>query len=271
MLDHGVWVCCKKGLKPESPNQDDYVILVDNNSVLLGVFDGHGSHGHDVSNHIHKSFPKFLITHDRWEDSPSYAIADAFPAVHQDLLNFCEDNAKYDATLSGSTATIVHIKDRKLYVGHVGDSRAVLAKKNGKKIFAMDLTRDHKPSLEDEALRINRMGGEVRKIDDDIPYRVFYKGKNYPGIAMSRTIGDALAQKVGVVCMPEVNELDITDDDLFVLMCSDGVWEFISSEEAVNEVYKHRNNLKTAAEALASLAWDRWIAVEEDKKKYLKT
>ena len=40
----GIAVACRKGLKPESPNQDDYCVIVDEKSLLLGVFDGHGPH-----------------------------------------------------------------------------------------------------------------------------------------------------------------------------------------------------------------------------------
>ena len=42
LLDHGVWVSCRKGMKPEMPNQDDFLVVVDHESLILGVFDGHG-------------------------------------------------------------------------------------------------------------------------------------------------------------------------------------------------------------------------------------
>ena len=63
LLERGIWVCCKKGLKPESPNQDDFSIVVENGSLILGVFDGHGTHGHEISNFIHNLLPKLLLTH----------------------------------------------------------------------------------------------------------------------------------------------------------------------------------------------------------------
>jgi len=48
---------------------------------------------------------------------------------------------------------------------------------------------------------------------------------------MSRAIGDHIAQTVGVICEPEVNVLNINDNDIFIVLCSDGVWEFMSSKE----------------------------------------
>ncbi|OMJ76547.1 hypothetical protein SteCoe_24085 [Stentor coeruleus] len=264
LLDHGLWVSCKKGLKPESPNQDDFVVVIEDSSVLLGVFDGHGTHGHEVSNFLHKAFPRTLINSIYWEERPDYALAETFPSVHNELVSYCSKNPNlFDCTLSGSTATVIYTRDKKIYAAHTGDSRAVLGRRIKGKITAVDLTRDHKPTLEDENQRINRMGGEVRKLDNDIPYRVFFKGKHYPGIAMSRTIGDQLAQTVGVTCIPDVSVFNIEENDEFIIACSDGVWEFISSQEAVEEISRH-NNPRTAAENLATLAWNYWIKYEED-------
>ena len=192
-------------------------------------------------------------------------LFEAFVTVHNELVGFCNENGdKFDCILSGSTATLVYIKGKSLFVAHVGDSRAVIGKMVNGKIRPMEITRDHKPTLQDELERIYSMGGEVKRVEDDIPHRVFAKGREYPGIAMSRTIGDTLAQKIGVVCTPEVNEIPLTEQDLFLLICSDGVWEFISSEEAVAEIAKYNKNLKKAAEALTTLAWKRWIKHEVD-------
>ena len=139
-----------------------------------------------------------------------------------------------------------------------------MARRTGGKLVAVDLTRDHKPTLDDEGERIEKMGGEVRKIDNEPPYRVFFRNKQYPGIAMSRTMGDTLAQTIGVTCVAEANEFELEESDQFVVVCSDGVWEFISSQEAVDEVARFGKDAKSAANALATLAWNRWIANEED-------
>lgn len=52
---------CKKGLKPESPNQDDFCITLDGDALILGVFDGHGQYGHDVSNFVHTYLPTAIL------------------------------------------------------------------------------------------------------------------------------------------------------------------------------------------------------------------
>jgi serine/threonine protein phosphatase PrpC len=46
---------------------------------------------------------------------------------------------------------------------------------------------------------------------------------------MSRSIGDRVAHSVGVIPDPEVTEITLTEKDKFVVIASDGVWEFLSN------------------------------------------
>lgn len=57
----GIWVSCKKGLKSEFPNQDSFSIMLHNQSYIVGVFDGHGDHGHEVSSFISSYIPESSI------------------------------------------------------------------------------------------------------------------------------------------------------------------------------------------------------------------
>jgi len=103
------------------------------------------------------------------------------------------------------------------------------------------LSRDHKPDIKDEKARIIHNNGRVdpfREPNGDPigPARVWLKNENVPGLAMSRSIGDLVASSVGVSPEPEFYELELSEDDKFIILASDGVWEFISNEEAVNLV-----------------------------------
>jgi len=54
----GIGYTCRKGLKPESPNQDSWIIMqMDERFSLYAVFDGHGKHGHFVSNYVKECMP----------------------------------------------------------------------------------------------------------------------------------------------------------------------------------------------------------------------
>lgn len=64
----GLGYTCRKGLKPESPNQDSWSVLrVDGNFAIYGVFDGHGQKGHDVSNFVKENLPKLIIKDPRFK------------------------------------------------------------------------------------------------------------------------------------------------------------------------------------------------------------
>ena len=52
-----------------------------------------------------------------------------------------------------------------------------------------------------------------------------------PGLAMSRSIGDFVAHSVGVSPNPEVIKFELQPDDKFIVIASDGVWEFLTNEE----------------------------------------
>jgi len=57
--------------------------------------------------------------------------------------------------------------------------------------------------------------------------------ENIPGLAMSRSFGDHAAAEVGVISEPEILEMNLIEDDKFIVIASDGVWEFLSNDEVV--------------------------------------
>jgi len=263
----GLAVTCKKGLKPESPNQDDYSLLIDGKQVLLGVFDGHGPFGHNVSNFIHTLLPKLISQHESFPTDPLQSFVPSFEKCQKSLEMHCEHpEAVFDCVLSGSTASVLLVREDKLYVAHVGDSRAVLSRKTAAgKREAVVLMPDHKPNLPEEKARIESRNGEVKKLPNDIPYRVFIRNRDFPGLAMSRSIGDMLCRDLGVISEPTFSVYDITEQDEFILLCSDGVWEFMSNEDAISLVAgMGRTKVAEAAEQLAKKAWARWIQSEGD-------
>lgn len=84
------------------------------------------------------------------------------------------------------------------------------------------------------------------------------------GLAMARSFGDMAAETVGVFAEPELSKVTLTSNHRFVIWASDGVWEFISSQEACTIVYKHWNQgPRKAADALVSESVKRWN-LEED-------
>jgi serine/threonine protein phosphatase PrpC len=72
--------------------------------------------------------------------------------------------------------------------------------------------------------------------DEGDPPRVWARDGLYPGTAFTRSLGDLAAEAVGVIAEPEVKSVEITPAHLFFVVASDGVFEFLSSQEVVDMV-----------------------------------
>ena len=130
--------------------------------------------------------------------------------------------------------TIYQIEN-KIICSNIGDSRAVLISNIGNDDFqVITLSNDQKPTNPEEQKRIEESGGEIATCDDEKENeegikRVWVKGEKFPGIAISRTLGDEVAKSVGVICTPEFIEKNITNN-CYIVVASDGLWEFFSNE-----------------------------------------
>jgi serine/threonine protein phosphatase PrpC len=265
---HGMGFTCRKGLKPESPNQDSWSVLkVDGNFAIYAVYDGHGQKGHDVSNFVKEHLPKLIVRDARFktEDTPQM-LKDSFKKM-QNLITTADRTKKLNAQLSGTTCTLVihDLAKKTLTIAHVADSTCVLGKmdKDSKRPKGKVMTRDHKPDLPDEKSRIEKNGGRV-VFDGYANHRIYVKNGRYPGLNMSRCLGDLVGHaEAGISCEPEVTVYNIEDDDQVLLLCSDGVWEFINADQAVDIVCQiPPSKSMLAADKLAKASWDRWITEE---------
>ena len=92
------------------------------------------------------------------------------------------------------------------------------------------------------------------------------KDKDMPGLAMTRSFGDYFASTAGTICEPEVTEHYFKEEDKFIIIASDGLFEFIESEEIVNIVkdYYLKNDIVGCCEYLYKESCRRWIQEEED-------
>lgn len=93
---------------------------------------------------------------------------------------------------------------------------------------------------------------------------MWHLNENIPGLAMSRSFGDHAAVEVGVISEPEILEMNLTEDDKFIVLASDGVWEFLSNDEVARIVYPHylNNSAEKAAEALIRESLKKWKTEE---------
>ena len=95
------------------------------------------------------------------------------------------------------------------------------------------------------------------------PYRVWMKNDNYPGLAMSRSIGDGIAHNIGVSDIPDVLEFDVEKiKPIALVVASDGVWEFMTNDDVKNEVsnFFYSGDCDTCAKSICEKAraiWER--------------
>ncbi|KAI8017559.1 putative protein phosphatase 2C 60 [Camellia lanceoleosa] len=151
----------------------------------------------------------------------------------------------------GSTACVAIIRNNQLLVANAGDSRCVISRKGQ----AYNLTRDHKPNLEAENERILKAGGSVRF------------GRVNGNLNLARAIGDMElkqnkslpAENQILTANPDVNTVELCDDDEFIVLACDGIWDCMSSQEVVDFV---REQLKTETKlsVLCERVFDRCIA-----------
>ena len=259
--------------KVKANNQDSHFYVTSlvpgAEMAMVGVCDGHGESGHFVSGMVSKRLPSviretFMHYRGRTADLWPTVLVESFKKVSGDL-----SRQAFDSTYSGSTCVTVVFTGNMLLCANVGDSRAVLGRRDGSSFIAVPLSRDHKPDVEEEKQRILDFGGRVEAIrvdgEDIGPLRVWLKSEDVPGLAMTRAMGDTVASRVGVISTPEITIQSLSPEDAFVIVASDGIWEFISSQEAVDLVarYSQQGRLEECCQALVAKATKRWRREEQ--------
>eukprot|EP00826_Nyctotherus_ovalis_P066652 TRINITY_DN9878_c0_g1_i9.p1 TRINITY_DN9878_c0_g1~~TRINITY_DN9878_c0_g1_i9.p1 ORF type:complete len:446 (-),score=94.89 TRINITY_DN9878_c0_g1_i9:875-2212(-) len=261
---------------PNKKNQDARLIIKDFNSVkncyLLAVLDGHGHFGHLVSHYVKQRLPLNL---ELLLPSPAQTVAVEHKVLEEAVKKTNEDllASKINVMFSGTTLVAVLLAGDRLICANVGDSRAVVGKLRNSQWTAHAISRDHKPDSPQEYERIINSNGRVQSYMSTNgtplgPKRVWKKDENVPGLAMSRALGDRSASEAGVICTPEIVEKQLDKEDKLLVLASDGVWEHMENEEAVEIVgnYWERNSPKDAVERLVREARARWeseLAVDD--------
>ena len=282
---HGYSLPGKDASGKTKTNQDSFVCKTNINNIqdfnIFGVLDGHGVDGHFVSEFASEFIPSQIINHPeikrlsnteyiykKLKENNSKIIKSAFLLADKQL-----NNMEFDVAESGCTCClIIHIGTH-IICANTGDSRAIAVydqanDMNSKDLDFLDVVQlsiDFKPDLPEEISRIMLAGGVVEQLKDEDgegigPYRVWVKGKDYPGLAMSRSIGDLKGKTIGVIPDPGIYEYDINKSTKYIIVCSDGVWEFLNNEIVMNigKTYYLENNAVEFCHELVDKALKEW-------------
>lgn len=240
--------------------------------ALFLILDGHGADGHLISQYVMENLVDILDErYDELQKSPSMTLKSAFNQANS-LLE--DKNLPFDATKSGTTCTTIYLNYDKMYVAFCGDSRAILGREtdnvevnNPRNVIPIQLTRDHKPDLRGEYERIIVNGGKVQLArQSGISSRV-YTPHAQGGLAMTRSIGDLLLKPYGVISEPEVEKLTITNKDHYVILASDGIWEFMNNDEVIDHIETSLSSGMTiddACEELINYSIDLWNSESDE-------
>ena len=122
-----------------------------------------------------------------------------------------------------------------------------------------------KPDVPEEKKRIELIGGIVDQVKDENgertgPYRVFMKNMEQPGLAMSRSFGDKKAKSCGVIPYPDIIEYNLKYNFKYMVICSDGVWEFMSNEDVkeIGDKYFYQNDINELCNQLLKKSTEIW-------------
>eukprot|EP00537_Pseudo-nitzschia_pungens_P005841 CAMPEP_0172371138 /NCGR_PEP_ID=MMETSP1060-20121228/41277_1 /TAXON_ID=37318 /ORGANISM="Pseudo-nitzschia pungens, Strain cf. cingulata" /LENGTH=747 /DNA_ID=CAMNT_0013096661 /DNA_START=139 /DNA_END=2382 /DNA_ORIENTATION=- len=230
------------------------------------------------------------LSKDQMQTASNRAHIDCNKAMHQDV----------DDSLSGTTSISAYIHGRRnrMTISNVGDSRAVLGKATqddtfgqGLALKAYPLSRDQTPYRKDERIRIRKTGARILSLDQleglqpihnrdddsnnesgDIelgeeideggdPPRVWSPNGDYPGTAFTRSLGDSMAEKLGVFAEPEMLTREIKPDDRVIVIASDGIFEFLTNQSVIDICAKFTDPLK-ACQAVVAESYELWLQYE---------
>jgi len=254
---------------------------------LFGVLDGHGPDGHFVSQFCRDYFIKKMTYYAELckqnglktpEDIFNELKRTKFAYLTQIYTQADTEIAmqSFDYWFSGTTCNITFQFNKNLINASVGDSRSILVFDGGDNqlLGIQPLSIDHKPDIPSEMNRILSKGGFVDQITGAYgnkvgPQRVWKAGQNYPGLAMSRSLGDFHAKECGVIAYPQIVLKTIDKNSKYLVICSDGVWEFIQNEQVrdLGNVFFKKNDVGGFCSELVKFAvhsWENFDIIRDD-------
>ncbi|KAL7156919.1 hypothetical protein ABFS83_02G041300 [Erythranthe nasuta] len=276
-------------VQANSSLEDQSQVYTSPTATYVGVYDGHGGPetARFVNNHLFPYLHKFAKEQGGLS---SDVIKKAFSATEEDFTHLVKRSfpSKPQMASVGSCVLVGAISDGNLYVANLGDSRAVLGRRGfdgEKKLVAERLSTDHNVSSENVRREVEALH------QDDMPVVVYCRGVwRIKGIIqVSRSIGDVYLKKPEfhrdpmflqygsyvpmkrpvLSAEPSIVTRKLRPQDLFLIFASDGLWEQLSDDEAVQIVSKYpRAGIakRLVAAALQEAAKKREVRYRDIKK-----
>lgn len=189
--------------------------------------------------------------------------------------------------------TICNVGDSRAVLGQRVDRSNGKGKRKNTDVYyrALPLSRDQTPYRRDERKRIRAFGARILSLDqieglepvpvedsddedekdeielgkeideDGDPPRVWHPHQDYPGTAFTRSLGDQLAEELGVYAEPEMVTRELEDADEIIVLASDGVFEFLTNQSVIDICAKFKDPL-AACRAVVAESYELWLQYE---------
>lgn len=211
--------------------EDRHVVVKDGDALFCAIYDGHN--GSFAAQYAADKLYDKLKLNMKTNSDVQLAMMCTFKEIEKEILKLTVRGKRRD----GATALVAYMEEDQIFVGNIGDTRAVLGNRNA---GAIRVSVDHKPNVGEEKSRVEKAGGEIifsgcwRVAHERVSVR----------LAVSRAFGDhPLKLNLPSSCtgplvsaVPEMNVIKVSKEDEFLILASDGVWDRISDEQAVEIV-----------------------------------
>ena len=217
----------------------------------FSIFDGHN--GTQVALYLKENFSKVLLNElkvilfaNNYKsniENVISAVKNSFEKIDKNIIN--NKNIKDDI---GSTGTIILLyrdpyDNSKIILisANIGDSKGYLINKQSIK----KITKEHKCKDTNEVERIKKKGGLV------------FQGRVFGTLMLTRSFGDKEMKLYGVISSPYCFSTLVNENDLYIIICSDGVWDVFSNDNEIYELSKEKMSSKEFAEKIVKMSIDR--------------
>ena len=187
-------------------------------------------------------------------------------------LDIATNELNFDLSYCGSTCVIIYIIKNILICSNIGDSRAVLFSCSNEDRWTNEpLSIDHKPDNPKEQKRILESGGEIHQhFENGVyegPNRVYVKGKMYPGLSLTRSVGDSVGKDIGIIFEPDIIIKNIEITSKFLVIGSDGFWDMLMPYDVSRIVnpFFIKGDCEGACKALMKKAMKLWSKEDDDR------
>ncbi|KAF5841103.1 phosphatase 2C-like domain-containing protein [Dunaliella salina] len=240
--------------------------------LFLGCYDGHGgtASAQWLKAHLHQTVAEKLKEGVSTGEDPGSTLASAFKHADNLLLEHLQGDDELEQT--GSTATVAIVRQDGVSVANVGDSQACIMRRDRSLVQLTTPHRVYGPksqAIADEVARVKAAGGWV------------YDGRVCNILAVSRAFGDWEMKGIGlakllsagvergywpqefadkqnftsdpVIVNPATASADLTEEDEFLVVSTDGLWDVMQPREAMLYARKELLRGKSAQEVAESL------------------